>query len=264
MKIVNFAKLTEGLEPPDLVEVQKRSYADFLQHDVPKPKRQNAGLQAAFLETFPIESPDKTYRLDYVHYSLGKPKYSVEECHQRGMTYAAPLKVTIQLVLWDLDQRTGARTIKNVKEQEVYFGEIPLMTAHGTFMVNGTERVIVSQLHRSPGICFEESVHPNGKVLHSFRVIPDRGSWLEVGFDQSDLLYFSRNAFGPLYYWRVMANGFVIRNKAGRGSYDATPDPEAVVLNAGLPLQFLNDSSGRCPLTRKALLEQAACLPWLN
>jgi DNA-directed RNA polymerase subunit beta len=179
-KIVSFAKLTEGLAPPDLVEVQKRSYWDFLQLEVPKHKRQNIGLQAAFLETFPIESPDKTYRLDFVHYSLGKPKYVVKECLRNGLSFAAPLKVKLRLV--------GP---KETREQEVYFGEIPLMTDVGTFVINGDERVVVSQLHRSPGVTFEVTVHPTGKRLFSARVIPYRGAWVELDFDMLDVLHVS-------------------------------------------------------------------------
>ncbi len=180
MKLVSFAKLTEGLAVPDLVEVQKRSYWDFLQLDVPKPKRQNIGLQAAFLETFPIESPDKTYRLDYLQYALGKPKYTVNECLRNGLSYAAPLKVKLRLA--------GP---KETKEQEVYFGEIPLMTDVGTFVINGDERVVVSQLHRSPGVTFEVTVHATGKRLFSARVIPYRGAWVELDFDMTDVLHVS-------------------------------------------------------------------------
>jgi len=179
-KTVSFAKLTEGLAPPDLVEVQKRSYLDFLQLEVPKNKRQNTGLQAAFLETFPIESPDKTYRLEYVHYSLGKPKYVVNECLRNGLSYAAPLKVKLRL--------SGP---KETREQEVYFGEIPLMTDVGTFIINGDERVVVSQLHRSPGVTFEVTVHATGKRLYSARVIPYRGAWVELDFDMNDVLHVS-------------------------------------------------------------------------
>ena len=141
---------------------------------------------------FPIKDFNETASLEFVSYTLGEPKYTVEECHQRGMTYAAPLKVTIQLVLWDVDPRTEARTIKNVKEQEVYFGEIPLMTSYGTFMVNGTERVIVSQLHRSPGVFFDHDkgkTHASGKLLYSARIIPYRGSWIDFEFDPRDILY---------------------------------------------------------------------------
>ncbi len=179
-KVISFAKLTEGLEPPDLVEVQKRSYWDFLQLEAPKQKRQNAGLQAAFLETFPIESPDKTYRLEFVHYTLGKPKYTVNECLRSGLSYAAPLKVRLRLV-----------APKESKEQDVYFGEIPLMTEVGTFIINGDERVVVSQLHRSPGVTFEVTVHATGKRLFSARVIPYRGAWVELDFDMNDVLHVS-------------------------------------------------------------------------
>ncbi|MBI4598017.1 MAG: DNA-directed RNA polymerase subunit beta [Candidatus Omnitrophica bacterium] len=178
--VVSFAKLSEGLAPPDLVEVQKRSYWDFLQHDVPKPKRRNIGLHAAFLETFPIESRDRVYRLEYVHYALGKPKYSVNECLRNGLSFAAPLKVKLRLV--------GP---KASKEQEVYFGEMPLMTDVGTFVINGDERVVVSQLHRSPGVTFEMNVHPTGKRLFSARIIPYRGAWVELEFDTLDVLHVS-------------------------------------------------------------------------
>ena len=179
-KVVSFAKLTEGLAAPDLVEVQKRSYWDFLQLETQKQKRQNVGLQAAFLETFPIESPDKTYRLDYLHYTLGKTKYTVNECLRNGLSYAAPLKVKLRLA--------GP---KETKEQEVYFGEIPLMTDVGTFVINGDERVVVSQLHRSPGVTFEVTVHPTGKRLFSARIIPYRGAWVELEFDTADVLHVS-------------------------------------------------------------------------
>ncbi|MBI2174283.1 MAG: DNA-directed RNA polymerase subunit beta, partial [Candidatus Omnitrophica bacterium] len=177
---VSFAKLAEGLAPPDLVEVQKHSYAEFLQLEVPKHKRTNVGLQAAFLETFPIENRDKTFRLDFVHYLLGKPKYSVGECLRNGLTFAAPLKVRLRLA--------GP---KETKEQDVYFGEVPLMTDVGTFVINGDERVVVSQLHRSPGVTFEVSVHATGKRLFSARIIPYRGAWVELDFDMSDLLHVS-------------------------------------------------------------------------
>ena len=179
-KVLSFAKLTEGLAPPDLVEVQKRSYWDFLQLDVPRNKRQNIGLQAAFLETFPVESPDKTYRLDYIYYTLGKPKYAVNECLRNGLSYAAPLKVKLRLV--------GPR---ETREQEVYFGEIPLMTDVGTFIINGDERVVVSQLHRSPGVTFEVTIHATGKRLFSARIIPYRGAWVELDFDMTDVLHVS-------------------------------------------------------------------------
>src|SRR5713101_8923783 len=166
----SFGKIKKIIDIPNLIEIQKRSYEEFLQADVAVEQRTDTGLQAVFKSVFPIKDFNETASLEFVSYSLGEPKYSVEECHQRGMTFAAPLKVTIQLVIWDVDAQTGARSIKNVKEQEVYFGEIPLMTDNGTFMINGTERVIVSQLHRSPGVFFDHDkgkTHASGKLLYS-------------------------------------------------------------------------------------------------
>src|SRR5215213_7357582 len=178
-----FGRIGKIIEFPHLLEIQRHSYEEFLQVSVSPDQRMDSGLQGVFRSVFPIKDFNETASLEFVSYALGEPKYSVEECHQRGMTYAAPLKVTIQLVLWEVDQRTGARTIKNVKEQEVYFGELPLMTNHGTFMVNGTERVIVSQLHRSPGVFFD---HDKGKTHAS-------GLLRALGMSTEDLLnYFYR------------------------------------------------------------------------
>ncbi len=188
----SFGRIRKIIDLPYLIEIQKNSYQLFLQRDAAPAQRQNLGLQEVFRSVFPIKDFNETASLEFVSYSLGEPKYDVEECHQRGMTYAAPLKVTVQLVLWDVDSQTGSRSIKNVKEQEVYFGEIPLMTTNGTFMVNGTERVIVSQLHRSPGVFFEHDkgkTHASGKLLYSARVIPYRGSWVDLEFDPRDILY---------------------------------------------------------------------------
>jgi DNA-directed RNA polymerase subunit beta len=188
----SFGRIKKIIDLPYLIEIQKNSYELFLQKDVPAAQRQNLGLQEVFKSVFPIKDFNETASLEFVSYSLGEAKYDVEECHQRGMTYAAPLKVTVQLVLWDVDSQTGSRSIKNVKEQEVYFGEMPLMTKNGTFMVNGTERVIVSQLHRSPGVFFEHDkgkTHASGKLLYSARVIPYRGSWVDLEFDPRDILY---------------------------------------------------------------------------
>ena len=186
----SFGKIKKIIEIPNLIEIQKRSYDDFLQVGVSTEERADVGLQAVFKSVFPIKDFNETASLEFVSYELGAPKYDVEECHQRGMTYAAPLKVKIQLVIWDV--QNGRRSIKNVKEQEVYFGEIPLMTGNGTFMVNGTERVIVSQLHRSPGVFFEHDkgrTHSTGKLLYSARIIPYRGSWIDFEFDPRDVLY---------------------------------------------------------------------------
>src|SRR5579863_529321 len=186
----SFGKIKKIIDIPNLIEIQKRSYDEFLQADVAAEERTDTGLQAVFKSVFPIKDFNETASLEFVSYELGQPKYDVEECHQRGMTYAAPLKVKIQLVIWDVEG--GRRSIKNVKEQEVYFGEIPLMTSNGTFMVNGTERVIVSQLHRSPGVFFEHDkgrTHSTGKLLYSARIIPYRGSWIDFEFDPRDVLY---------------------------------------------------------------------------
>ena len=166
------------IDIPDLVEVQTKSYNDFLQLDVLPEKRVDQGLQEVFKEIFPIKSYDENSVMDFVSYSLGIPKYDMEESRRRGLTYAAPLKVRLRLTEHE-----------NIKEEDVYFGSIPLMTHKGTFIINGAERVIVSQLHRSPGICFEQTVHPRGTVLYSFRIIPYRGSWLEVQFDINDNIY---------------------------------------------------------------------------
>jgi DNA-directed RNA polymerase subunit beta len=186
----SFGKIKKIIDIPNLIEIQKRSYDEFLQHGVSVEQRQDTGLQAVFKSVFPIKDFNETASLEFVSYELGEPKYDVDECHQRGMTYAAPVKVKIQLVIWDVED--GRRSIKNVKEQEVYFGEIPLMTRNGTFMVNGTERVIVSQLHRSPGVFFEHDkgrTHSTGKLLYSARIIPYRGSWIDFEFDPRDVLY---------------------------------------------------------------------------
>src|SRR5260221_4499100 len=187
-----FGRIKKIVEIPNLIDIQQRSYEEFLQRDIPPESRADTGLQGVFKSVFPIKDFNETASLEFVSYSLGEPKYSVQECHERGMTFAAPLKVTIQLVIWDVDPESGARSIKNVKEQEVYFGEIPLMTTNGTFMVNGTERVIVSQLHRSPGVFFDHDkskTHASGKLLYSARIIPYRGSWIDFEFDPRDILY---------------------------------------------------------------------------
>jgi len=166
------------MEIPNLVEVQIQSYEQFLQNDRPKRRKKDFGLEAAFQECFPIESFDGASKLEYVSYSLGKPKYSVPECRKRGMTFGAPLKIKLRFV------RQG-----EAKEQDVYMGELPLMTETGTFIINGAERVIVSQLHRSPGISFEETIHPAGKKIYSVRIIPYRGAWIELESDINDIVY---------------------------------------------------------------------------
>jgi len=175
---VHFGKIKEVIAPPNLIELQTNSYREFLQTESPPSKRKNVGLQAVFTEVFPIESYDGKCVLDFRAYEIGEPKHDWLECLREGITFGAPLHVTFLL-----------KEEKGAKEEKVFMGELPLMTPQGTFVINGAERVIVSQLHRSPGLAFEASQHPNGKTLHSFRIIPDRGSWYEAQFDTSDMLY---------------------------------------------------------------------------
>jgi DNA-directed RNA polymerase subunit beta len=187
-----FAKNKQVIDIPNLIELQKSSYEAFLQKDVDPDRRGEAGLNGVFRSVFPISDFNNTASLEFVSYTLEPPKYDVDECRQRGMTYAAPVKVTLRLIVFDVDEQTEARSIRDVKEQEVYLGEIPLMTANGSFIINGTERVVVSQLHRSPGVFFDHDGGKNnasGKLIYSARVIPYRGSWLDFEFDQKDLIY---------------------------------------------------------------------------
>lgn len=188
----NYARISEVAEIPNLISIQKKSYDRFLQTDIEPEKRQDIGLQKVFKSVFPVKDYNNTASLEFVSYTLAEPKYDVDECRDRGMTWAAPLRVTIQLVLWDVDADTGARNLSALKEDVVYFGEIPLMTERGTFMINGTERVIVSQLHRSPGVFFAHDKgksHVSGKLLYSARVIPYRGSWIDLEYDVKDILH---------------------------------------------------------------------------
>src|SRR5205807_10122301 len=187
-----YAKIPKVIEIPNLIDIQKTSYDKFLQADTPPEKRAPLGLQGVFKSVFPIKDFNETAELDFVSYELDKPKYDVDECHQRGMTYSAPIKVKVQLVVYDKDEETGRKTIRDAKEQDVYFGEIPLMTENGTFIINGTERVVVSQLHRSPGAFFDHDKgksHSSGKLLYNARIIPYRGSWIDFEFDHKDILY---------------------------------------------------------------------------
>ncbi len=192
IKRVDFSKIGKVVEIPNLIKAQQESYEDFLQMNVSPEKRRDIGLQSVFKSIFPITDYNGRATLEFIASAIGQPKWSEEECHERGMNYAAPIKVTVQLVIFDWDERTETRTIRDVKEQEVFFGEIPLMTDRATFIINGTERVIVSQLHRSPGVFFEHDKgrsHASGKVLFSARIIPYRGSWLDFEFDHKDMLY---------------------------------------------------------------------------
>jgi DNA-directed RNA polymerase subunit beta len=187
-----FGKIQEVAEMPNLIEVQKASYDQFLLVKEPVGGRPDEGLQAVFKSVFPISDFSNSSMLEFVKYEFEPPKYDVDECRQRGMTYAAPLKVTLRLIVFDVDEETGAKSVKDIKEQDVYMGDIPLMTNNGTFVVNGTERVIVSQMHRSPGVFFDHDkgkTHSSGKLLFAARIIPYRGSWLDIEFDAKDIVY---------------------------------------------------------------------------
>ncbi len=188
----DFGRIAAAAPMPNLIEVQKSSYDHFLAMDVAPDARPPVGLQEVFKSVFPIKDFSERGTLEFVKYELEEPKYDVEECQQRGMTFAAPLKLTLRLVVFDVDEETGARSIRDIKEQDVYMGDMPLMTANGTFIVNGTERVIVSQMHRSPGVFFDHDkgkTHSSGKYLYAARIIPYRGSWLDFEFDAKDLVY---------------------------------------------------------------------------
>ncbi|MCX5497856.1 DNA-directed RNA polymerase subunit beta [Kaistia dalseonensis] len=187
-----FGSIGDVAEMPNLIEVQKASYDQFLMVEEEKGGRPDEGLQAVFKSVFPISDFSNTALLEFVRYDFDPPKYDVDECRQRGITFSAPLKVTLRLIVFDVDEDTGAKSVKDIKEQEVYMGEMPLMTSNGTFIVNGTERVIVSQMHRSPGVFFDHDkgkTHSSGKLLFAARIIPYRGSWLDIEFDAKDIVF---------------------------------------------------------------------------
>ncbi|MDH5488367.1 MAG: DNA-directed RNA polymerase subunit beta [Rhodospirillaceae bacterium] len=188
----DFGRIKPAVGMPNLIEVQKTSYEQFLKRDSTPEEREQSGLQEVFKSVFPITDFSEHGTLEFVKFEFDEPKYDVEECQQRGITYGAPLKVTLRLVVWDVDEETEARSVRDIKEQDVYMGDMPLMTDNGTFVVNGTERVIVSQMHRSPGVFFDHDkgkTHSSGKYLFASRVIPYRGSWLDFEFDAKDLVY---------------------------------------------------------------------------
>ena len=187
-----YGNIREVLDIPNLIQVQKSSYDLFLNSGDQSQPLDGEGINAVFQSVFPIKDFNETAVLEYVKYDLEKPKYDVEECMQRDMTYSAPLKVTLRLIVFDVDEDTGARSVKDIKEQDVFMGDLPLMTPNGTFVVNGTERVIVSQMHRSPGVFFDHDrgkTHSSGKLLFASRIIPYRGSWLDFEFDAKDVVY---------------------------------------------------------------------------
>jgi len=185
----SFSKLKEKIEVPNLLDVQLSSYEGFLQRDVPPEKRENIGLQAVFTSIFPITDVHELYSLEFVRYSLGEPRYSIKECRERNMTYGAPLKATLRLVVREEGANQKEKNVKDIIEKDVFLGEFPLLSESGTFIINGAERVIVSQLHRSPGVFFDEEIHPNGKRLYSARIIPYRGSWVEFTLDVNDIMF---------------------------------------------------------------------------
>ncbi|GMV93892.1 MAG: DNA-directed RNA polymerase subunit beta [Candidatus Hydrogenedentota bacterium] len=186
---ISLGRIPDEMELPDLIEIQTKSYGDFLQWNVPPDEREPMGLQEVFLDVFPISSPDGMTRLEFVHYSFAPPKYTVRECQERGLTYAASLKALLRLVRYEEVGTSGETRERLMVEQEVFLGELPMMTPTGTFIINGAERVIVSQLHKSPGVSFETKVHQNGKVLLTARIIPYRGAWLEFEYDVNDVLW---------------------------------------------------------------------------
>src|SRR6187431_2603119 len=188
MKEISFGKLDDkGMAMPHLLDIQTRAFEALLQLDAASHDREDIGLERVFKDLFPITDVHENFSLEFKSYSLGEPKYSVAECIERDMTYSAPLKATLQLIVFETTE-AGKRP-KNIIEKEVYLGELPLLTPLGTFVINGAERVIVSQLHRSPGVVFEESTHPNGQRLISARIIPFRGSWVEFTVDIHDVIY---------------------------------------------------------------------------
>src|SRR5262252_6839983 len=187
LKQISFAKLEQGMDMPHLLDIQTRAFEALLQLDAASHDREDIGLERVFKDLFPITDVHENFSLEFVRYSLGEPKYTVEECIERDMTYSAPLKATLQLVINEVVNEQ--KRPRNIIEKEVYLGELPLLTPLGTFVINGAERVVVSQLHRSPGVVFEEDTHPNGQRLFSSRIIPFRGSWVEFTIDIHDVIY---------------------------------------------------------------------------
>src|SRR2546426_6742917 len=249
---INFGRIKEIIAPPNLIELQTHSYKEFLQADQPPSKRKNLGLQAVFTEVFPIESYDGKCVLDFHSYEIGEPKLDWLECLREGLTYGAPLYVTFLL-----------KEEKGTKEEKVFMGELPMMTPQGTFVINGAERVIVSQLHRSPGLAFEATQHPNGKILHSFRIIPDRGSWYEAQFDTSDLLYVyldrkkRRRKFLTTTFFRALS--FLEVEGKGKDGQEKNRGTDEEILKLFYEIEELNikEAEKREDLANKVLIEDA-------
>ena len=249
---INFGKIKEIIAPPNLIELQTNSYREFLQAELPPSRRKNLGLQAVFTEVFPIESYDGKCVLDFHSYEIGEPKVDWLECLREGLTFGAPLYVTFLL-----------KEEKGTKEEKVFMGELPLMTPQGTFVINGAERVIVSQLHRSPGLAFEATQHPNGKTLHSFRIIPDRGSWYEAQFDTSDLLYVyldrkkRRRKFLTTTFFRALS--FLDAEGKGKDSQDKNRGTDEEILKLFYEIEefSVKEAEKREDLPNKVLIEDA-------
>ncbi len=259
----NFGKINLVASIPNLIEVQKKSYEkDFLQFGIAVAERVNKSLQAVFNSVFPIHDPSNIATLEFTKYEFDNPKYDMDECSQRGLSYAAPLKVTLRLSIWDVDPDTARKDLRSIKEQEVYMGDIPLMTKNGTFVINGTERVVVSQMHRSPGLFFyhdDGKVHSSGKFLYSARVIPYRGSWLDFEFDAKDMIYFRIDRKRKLYATTLlraigMSNTDIIKYYYDSIPYTAMSDfwatkfiPESIVAHK-LPYDLVDADTGNVVL----------------
>ena len=236
----SFGRIPTIAVMPNLIEVQKYSYDQFLQVDEPTGGRPDQGLQSVFKSVFPISDFSETATLEFVRYEFEQPKYDVDECQQRGMTFAAPLKVTLRLIVFEVDEDTQAKSVKDIKEQDVYMGDLPLMTENGTFVINGTERVIVSQMHRSPGVFFDHDkgkTHSSGKLLFAARVIPYRGSWLDFEFDAKDIVYvrIDRRRKLPvttLLYALGLDSETILNTFYGRVSYTKSKDGWRVPFDA--------------------------------
>jgi len=252
----SFGRIPEVAPMPNLIDVQRSSYEGFLQMHIAPDSRTNTGLQEVFRSVFPIDDFAGRGRLEFVYYELEEPKYDVEECIQRGMNYAAPLKVILRLIVWDVDEDTGARSIRDIKEQPVYMGDMPLMTDNGTFIINGTERVIVSQMHRSPGVFFDHDkgkTHSSGKFLFAARVIPYRGSWLDFEFDSKDMVYVRIDRKRKLPVTTLL---YALESDASEKSrldrIAAGEDPETIEIRGMDSESILNYFYGQVTFTRTA------------
>ncbi|HIE65865.1 MAG: DNA-directed RNA polymerase subunit beta [Nitrospira sp.] len=251
----DFSKINVKVRIPNLIEIQKESYNRFQQVDLAPEQREDIGLQSAFTSVFPVSDYNDTAMIEFIDYSIGRPKYDVQECLERGMTYAAPLKIKVRLVVWDKEGKGKTKKVRDIREQEVYVGELPLMTDNGTFLVNGTERVVVSQLQRSPGASFSHDkgkTHASGKVLYSARIIPYRGSWLDFDFDAKDILYvrIDRRRKLPV---TILLKAFTQEAAGGNGRKYVLPGPEGdveggsleeVILKLFYPIEDVRISKG--------------------